>query len=195
MDERNRRAELERLTAWARVGFAALCCERLLPAYAGFAQATGWGDGGVLRQALDRVWAAIASGQAISDGEARELVERCEQQVPHLDDPFDTDLAAPAQNAAIAVLETVECTRDGDPQVAERVADLSLDAFEAYVDLTEGQGPIYDAEFVNSHVAVRRERDDQRHDLVALASLDQAGLSIQQLRDHARRSGFTTLLL
>src|SRR5688500_1404679 len=57
MDERNRRAQLERLTAWARVGFAALCCERLLPAYAGFAQATGWGDGGVLRQALDRVWA------------------------------------------------------------------------------------------------------------------------------------------
>ena len=121
-------------------------------------------------------------------------MERCEQQVPHLDDPFDTDLAAPAQNAAIAVLETVECTRDGDPHVAERVAELSLDAFEAYVDLTEGQGPIYDAEFVNSHVAVRRERDDQRHDLVALARLDQGGLSIQQLRDHARRSGFTTLL-
>jgi uncharacterized protein YjaG (DUF416 family) len=98
MDERNRRAELERLTAWARVGFAALCCERLLPAYAGFARATRWGDPRVLRQALDGVWAAIASGQAISDGEARELVERCEQQVPHLDDPFDTDLAAPAQN-------------------------------------------------------------------------------------------------
>jgi uncharacterized protein YjaG (DUF416 family) len=194
MDELDLRAELERLTAWARVSFAALCCERLLPAYAGFAQATGWGDPGVLRQALDRAWAAIASGQAIAGEEARALVERCEQQVPHLDDPFDSDLAGPAQNAAIAVLETVECARDGDPRRAEGVGDLSLDAVEAYVDLTEGQGPIYDAGFVESHVAVRRERDDQDQDLVALGGLDQLGSGVQQRRDHARRSGFTALL-
>jgi hypothetical protein len=107
--ELDRNTQFERLTTWARVGFAALCCERLLPAYAGFAQATGWGDIGVLGQALDRVWTAIISGQVISGEEARVLVERCLQQVPHLDDPFDTDLAAPAQNAAIAVLRTVEC--------------------------------------------------------------------------------------
>lgn len=192
--ELDRNAQFERLTTWARVGFAALCCERLLPAYAGFAQATGWGDAGVLGQALDRVWAAIASGQAISGEEARALVKRCLQQVPHLDDPFDTDLAAPAQNAAIAVLRTVECARDGDPQRAEGVGDLSLDAFEAYVDLRWGQGPVYDAGFVESHVAVRRQRDDQQHDLMALARLDQGGPGIQQLREHARRSGFTALL-
>jgi uncharacterized protein len=193
MDERNRKVEVERLTAWARVGFAALCCERLLPAYAGFAQASGWGDAGVLRQALDRVWVAIGDRRAISGEEARELVERCLPLVPHLDDPFDTDLAAPAQNAAIAVLETVECARDGDPRRAEGVGDLSVDAFEAYVDLTEGQGPVYDAGFVESHVAVRRERDDQDQDLVALAGLN--GVSgIQQRRDHARRSGFSALL-
>jgi uncharacterized protein len=193
MDEPNLRVELERLTAWARVSFAALCCERLLPAYAGFAQATGWGDPGVLRQALDRAWAAIDSGQAIAGEEARALVRRCEQQVPHLDDPFDTDLAAPAQNAAIAVVETVECACDGDPRRAEGVGDLSLDAFEAYVDLSEGQGPIYDAGFVESHVAVGRERDDQHQDLVALAGSNDV-LGIQQRRDHARRSGFTALL-
>jgi hypothetical protein len=87
--------------------------------------------------------------------QAGELVERCLQQVPHLDDPFDTDLAAPAQNAAIAVLQTVECARDRDPQLAEGVGDLSLDAFEAYVDLTEAQGPIYDAGFVASDAIVR----------------------------------------
>jgi len=133
--ELDRNTQFERLTTWARVGFAALCCERLLPAYAGFAQATGWGDIGVLGQALDRVWTAIISGQVIPGEEARVLVERCLQQVPHLDDPFDTDLAAPAQNAAIAVLETVECAHDGDPRRAEGIGELSLDAFEAYVDL------------------------------------------------------------
>ena len=143
--ELDRNTQFERLTTWARVGFAALCCERLLPAYAGFAQATGWGDAGVLGQALDRVWTAIISGQVIPGEEARVLVERCLQQVPHLDDPFDTDLAAPAQNAAIAVLETVECAHDGDPRRAEGIGELSLDAFEAYVDLRWGQGPIYDA--------------------------------------------------
>jgi hypothetical protein len=51
------------------------------------------------------------------------------------------------------------------------VGDLSLDAVEAYVDLTEGQGPIYDAGFVESHVAVRWERDDQDQDLVVLGRL------------------------
>jgi hypothetical protein len=148
----------------------------------------------VLGQALDRIWTAIASGQAISGEEAPELVKRCLQQVPHLDDPFDTDLAAPAQNAANAVLRTVECARDGDPRLAEGVGDLSLDAFEAYVDLSEGQGPIYDAGFVESHVAVRRERDDQQHDLMALERLDRCRPGIQQLREHAPRSGFTALL-
>ena len=52
-----------------------------------------------------------------------------------------------------------------------RCGDLSLDAVEAYVDLTEGQGPIYDAGFVESHVAVRWERDDQDQDLVVLGRL------------------------
>jgi hypothetical protein len=69
-----------------------------------------------------------------------------------------------------------------------------VDAFEAYVDLTEGQGPIYDAGFVESHAIVRRERDDQDQDLVALGTWDQRGRGIQQRRDHARRSGFTRLL-
>ena len=91
----------------------------------GFAQATGWGAAGMLRQALDRVWAAIEGDQAISAEQARELVERCLQQVPHLDDPFDTDLAAPAQNAAIAVLQTVECARDGDPRNGPKVSATS----------------------------------------------------------------------
>jgi hypothetical protein len=93
--------------------------------------------------------------------------------------PLHTDLAAPAQNAAIAVLRTVECARDGDPRLAKGVGNLSLDAFEAYVDLRWGQGLVYDAGFVESHVAVRRERDDQQHDLVALARLDQGGSGIQ----------------
>jgi hypothetical protein len=44
-------------------------------------------------------------------------------------------------------------------------ATSPLDAFEAYVDLRWGQGLVYDAGFVESHVAVRRERDDQQHDL------------------------------
>ena len=92
------------------------------------------------------------------------------------------------------MLRTVECAHHGDPRRAEGVGELCLDGFEAYVDLRWGQGPIYDAGFVESHVAVRRERDDQQHDLVALARLDQGGSGIQQLREHARRSGFTTLL-
>ena len=69
----------------------------------------------------------------------------------------------------------------------------AVHAFETCVDVREGQGPIYDAGFVESHVAVRRERDDQHQDLVALAGSNDV-LGIQQRRDHARRSSFTALL-
>jgi hypothetical protein len=58
-------------------------------------------------------------------------VKRCLQQVPHLDDPFDTDLAAPAPNAAMRCCGPWNAPATGDPP---------LDAFEAYVDLGEGQG-------------------------------------------------------
>jgi len=91
--------------------------------------------------------------------------------------PLHTDLAAPAQNAAIAVLRGMRPRRRST--TGKGAGDLSLDAFEAYVDLCWGQGLVYDAGFVESHVAVRRERDDQQHDLVALARLDQGGSGIQ----------------
>jgi len=40
-------------------------------------------------------------------------VERYLQQVPHLTTLSAPDLAAPAQNAVIAVLQTVECAATG----------------------------------------------------------------------------------
>ena len=64
-------------------------------------------------------------------------MERYLQQVPHLDDHFGTDLAAPAQNAAIAALQTVECAATGST-TGQRCRRAVLDAFEAYVDLSEG---------------------------------------------------------
>jgi hypothetical protein len=36
---------------------------------------------------------------------------------------------------------------------------LAVHAFETCVDVREGQGPIYDAGFVESHAPARRERD------------------------------------
>jgi hypothetical protein len=43
--------------------------------------------------------------------------------------------------------------------LAEGLGELSLETCEVYVSLREDQRPIYDARFVESHAAVRRERD------------------------------------
>jgi uncharacterized protein YjaG (DUF416 family) len=181
---------LEALGEQHRVAFAASCCERILPAYEAFSRDDRWGDARPLREALDRVWDSLV-GERLDQKEACELVKRCEPQIHHLDDAFESVFAAPAQNAAIALLSAVECAVDGDLELAERVGDVALDAFETYVDATEGEGAIFDAELVTSSRLFREEIAHQREHLAMLAEhreLDR-GL-VERLRQAVAASGF-----
>jgi len=110
--------------------------QRILPAYEAFSRDDRWGDARPLRAALDRVWHPLV-GERLDQKEACGLVKRCEPQIHHLDDPFESVFAAPGHSSAIALLRTVECAVDGDLELAARVSDVALDAFEVYVDTAE----------------------------------------------------------
>jgi uncharacterized protein YjaG (DUF416 family) len=173
-----------------RVAFAACCCERALPAYEAFSGDDRWGDPRPLREALDRVWTAVV-GERVNQTEADELSNRCEPQIHHLDDPFSSVFTAPAQNAAIAVLRAVECAVDGDLELAVQVGELALEAVETYVDATEGEGSVFNADLVVSSRLFQDEIFHERQDLDMLAEhceLDKG--AIEQLRRRAQAAGF-----
>jgi uncharacterized protein len=188
------RPQLEQLGGEHRVVFAASCCERLLPACEAFSDEDGWGSPRMLRQALDAVW-AVVPGSRLDDEEVRRLIAGVEEQIPNLDDPFTSIFAAPAQNAAIAVARCVECARTGSVEDGGKVADLSIDAFEAYVDQTEGEGPVYDEERVTSSPVYRGEVSDQQDDLSLLA--EQRELEpevVEEIRSRSRTRGFAKVV-
>jgi uncharacterized protein len=185
---------LEQLGAEHRVVFAAACCERLLPAYEAFSEADDWGDPRALRDALEAVWETFPAS-LLPDGEARRLLALTEEQVPHLDDPFESIFTASAQNAAIAVMRCLECAASGSVEHAQQVSELAIDAFETYVDQAEGEGSVYDAERVTSSPVYRRELADQREDLETLGRhpvLDDG--TVDAVRSRARVGGFAKVV-
>lgn len=185
--------QLEPLGGRHRIAFAASCCERILPAYERFSSDDGWGDAGPLREALDRIWASVL-GRLLEQQEARDLATRCEPQIHHLDDPFESVFTAPAQSAAIAVLTAVDCAVDGDLELATKVGELALDTVEAYVDATEGQGAVFDPDLITSSRLFRDEIACEQVDLATLAEhreLD-AGL-VERLRERSSRAELASI--
>jgi uncharacterized protein YjaG (DUF416 family) len=188
------RLELEQLGGEHRIVFAASCCERLLPAYEAFSNEDGWGNPSMLREAVDAVWAALP-GSRLDEADARRLVAELEEQIPNLDDPFTSVFAAPGQNAAIAVVRCVQCGESASVEHAGQVADSSIDSFEAYVDQTEGEGPVYDEERVTSSSVYRGEVSDQQHDLATLAEHAELDSElIDEIRSRSRASGFAKVV-
>ena len=85
----------------------------------------------------------------------------------------------------------MECAVDGDLELAERVGELALDAFETYIDATKGGGSVFDADLVASSRLVEGEIAHQREELATLAEhpeLDR-GL-VERLRAGSRAVGF-----
>jgi len=186
---------LEPLGKRHRVAFAACSCERVLPAYQAFSRDDGWGDPRPLREALDRVWTAVA-GEGLDQTEADELVKRCKPQIHHLDDPFSSVFTAPAQNAAIAVLKAVECAVDGDLELAEQVGEQALEAFETYVDATEGEGSVFDADVITSSRLFQAEILHQRQDLETLAEHPELSTGLlERLRGQSQAAGFASFAM
>lgn len=125
-DEQHLERCLSDMPPWARLAFMAGCCQRMIPDYARFSDASGWGDVGVLHQAVSAVWACVEGNG--SPDRIGELISACEGQLPDTED-FDSPDALAALGAAVAVIATLEGALEGAPVArALLVAELARDS-------------------------------------------------------------------
>lgn len=166
--------ELEGLSPLHRIAFAASCCQRLLPNYNAFSHQENWGNPSVLRTALDEVW-QILQGKPVDATLIRRLIEDCSDVIPDLDDFTSPNLIydVEAQEAAIAICNTLEACLDPTSQQIIKVARCitnTLDAFIPYGDksfnISESKVGLEKLqEAIASHPLAGREMTKQNEDL------------------------------
>jgi len=122
---------IARLPPRHRAAFAALCTERMLPNYAAFTRICRWGEPQKLRDALDKVYEALATGTVDSDA-LRKLKAACEKQIPDLDD-FADESVSWAADAGHALQATFECLLTGDPRQAASCATVAKDTVDNFI--------------------------------------------------------------
>lgn len=175
-DEGELAVRLGELPAGHRAAFAASCCERLLPNYAAFSRAEGWGRPEVLREALDEVW-AVLGGRPASEGRVRSLARACAGLAPDTED-FRTLFVSAAGDAAAAVSYTLECCLDGDAGRAAMVGRLPVETLYQY--LTRVNDPLtgahaaddeFEEQMLNAPL-MSAELDKQERDLRLLRARD-----------------------
>lgn len=114
-----------------RAAFAALCTERMLPNYAMFSRLCRWGDAQALRNALDKVYDALASG-SVDASAMKKLKAACEKQVPDIDE-FADESVSWAADAAHALVATFECLLTGDARQACACANAAKDTVDNFI--------------------------------------------------------------
>lgn len=190
-DESKLTQELSALPVKHRIAFAASCCERLLPNYRAFAVMEHWGDPNLLEQALDEVWKFLEE-DSLSEGHVRELIHAGEAVIPDTED-FTSLFAGAALNAASAVLYTLECCLDGDPERAALVGRLAINTIEAYLHIVNDPDTEVHAadsaldEWIQQAPMMTAEVEKQRQDVELLKY--QTGLDSDLLHSLRRASG------
>jgi hypothetical protein len=127
-------AELDGLSDRHCVALAAAAAERLLPVYEVFQKDERWGDYDFLRRGLDSVWAVLAGERSADD--LRGLSTQGEDRtVPDLggDERWRSDWVSEGQDAAIAVLITLDAAAEGDRENALHAVQYEIDALDNYI--------------------------------------------------------------
>jgi hypothetical protein len=125
---------LARLPLPSRVAFAAACAERTLPVYEADDYPGAPAGVAALRRAIGFIWRSLATGECPPE-EARAVRDAAEAALPSREESADGGLYLPTTLAAITVLEALD-TALADPSAsAARVAQTSLDAFDAFFEV------------------------------------------------------------
>lgn len=181
---------LEGLPAHLRVAFAALCAERLMPAYLTFSRKTGRGKPRVLVANLERLWRDI-EGSEIA---AEEIVMKTNESmalVPDEDDSPWVEEQACAEDAAAALAYAFRTRHTGRSQEAVWAARRAYEALARYASNREHidmDKPCAE-EVVASHPLVQAELARQRRDLDDLAMAAGTGdldAKLAALRERAK---------
>ncbi|MBI3733567.1 MAG: DUF416 family protein [Chloroflexi bacterium] len=124
---------LNALPAQHRVAFAASCSERLIHNYTAFVAVEHWGNSALLEQGLKTVWAFLESSYTPRE-QVRALIQSIEQVIPDSED-FHSLFTEAAQNAAIALIHSLECVLDGDTKQAALAGRAVVESITSYLIL------------------------------------------------------------
>jgi len=131
--------------------------ERMLPNYALFSEATGFGDSTLLRNALNVCWEKILLPKSKIDLEKQ--IEKIEPNVPELAD-FDMFGTYPAIDAATSLLSLMHglMAQDGQEFVSiSKISQATVARFIEYQMTVEGE--IADNKAVREHPLMQYEMD------------------------------------
>jgi hypothetical protein len=119
------------------VAFAAACAERTLPVY----EADGYPGAAkgiaALRQAIELIWRILATGESPA-GSGQAVRAAAEAALPAREESSDGEAYLPTILAATTVLEALDTAWGIPCASAARVAESSLDAFDAFFGVVGG---------------------------------------------------------
>ena len=162
-------ARLAGLGSRGQLAFGAACCERLVPSYQAFSEDAGWGDGGMVRRALERIWRHLA-GDSLAATEAMMLSADTEAMVPHADD-FDSLYVSAAQDACFAICALYDFVLEASASHIVDVARFATDSVDLYVQEIEQmdpRDPLLEDKILAHHL-MQRELAQQQQDIDAIA--------------------------
>lgn len=180
---------LQALEPRAQKAFMAALCERLMPNYALYVQASGRGEVKGLKSILGLVWERLMVKDARIDFDlqADKLADR---QPPSDDDSFGARRAMETVAALSALLDTL---RSEAPEAIVEVSRASKGGVQAFIAMTEGDEDSQAlAARVREHPLMVEENDFQDAILEAVeAPLDRDAL--KALRRLGRNEGISNL--
>jgi len=177
------KAALVTLPERTQAAFAAACAERLYPAYAAFARASGRDDGGLVRQALDLAWQGAKLG-VVPEADASGLVERCVALIP--DAEAEDAIPAHADDGIASAAYALQAAAGLDPRAAGWAAQRVTDALDDFVRSNDVDGTLPDAEqLVWEHPLVRAEISRREDDLRRLSSASDWPAAVDGVRASA----------
>ncbi|MDZ7851890.1 MAG: YjaG family protein [Halomonas sp.] len=181
---------LQQLDPRRQRAFMAALCERLLPNYRLYAEATGQGDSHGMRVILDLVWEHLAVKEARIDFD-RQAEKLAELEPPAEDDSFGARRALEAVVALSALLDTL---RGEAPEAVLEVSRSSRSGVRAYIELTEGEEDAARlGELVRGHPLMADENDFQDAVLEAVEEGPLDREALRSLRRLGRNDGVSNL--
>ncbi|WP_027967650.1 YjaG family protein [Halomonas halocynthiae] len=173
----------------AQQAFMAALCERLVPNYALYAQASGQGDLNVLKAILALVWERlqVKSARIDFDLQADKLVA-CHP--PAEDDSFGARRAMEVVSALSALLDTL---RGGSLEAVVEVSRTSRSGVQAFIAMTEGEE---DSDALAANVRehpLMADENDFQDAVLAAAETPLSREALKSLRLLGRNDGVSNL--
>lgn len=180
---------LQALDPLAQQAFMAALCERLMPNYALYAQATGRGDVKTLSSIMALVWERLQVREARIDFD-RQADKLTACQPPAEDDSFGARRAMETVAALSALLDTL---RGGSQAAVIEVSRVSRSGVQAFIAMTEGDE---DSEALAAKEREHLLMDDENGFQDAVLAAVEAPLgreALKALRQLGRNEGVSNL--